>query len=333
MSDEENNSSVRGITGSMTVGIGINSILLFENEQLKTENLSLKEKIKEMSEAIKTQRTEILNKDAEISRLFNDEISILKDDNKTLKEQNVLLRNENNELKQKLEVLQKSNNKLDEDHKKLNIKFEKLDEDHKNLNEDHKKLNEDHEKLNIKFEKHELNNQILQSQSFAIDLKNNVIDYFIYINKDDELFRNFYQKKQYGKKEIIKIKRNDFFQFCNDLSIHDDELKQIEDKFSNFTNQKLSFNDPSFMNLIYHRNNNNLTHPISNLSFFKYNLCHFLQHVKSKADEMHPDIKDTHIMKLYDILNVSKFRKYLLYSLFKYFLISKEHLIQMNKKS
>ena len=161
----------------------------------------------------------------------------------------------------------------------------------------------------------------------------NVIDYFIYINKDDELFRNFYQKKQYGKKEIIKIKRNDFFQFYNDLSIHDDELKQIEDKFSNFTNQKLSFNDPSFMNLIYHRNNNNLTHPISNLSFFKYNLCHFLQHVKSKADEMHPDIKDTHIMKLYDILNVSKFRKYLLYSLFKYFLISKENLIQMSKKS
>ena len=51
-------------------------------------------------------------------------------------------------------------------------------------------------------------------------------------------------------------------------------------------------------------------------SYFKYDLSQFLYYVKPQVDKMPSGIKDTHIMKLYDILNVSKFRKFLLYSLF-----------------
>jgi hypothetical protein len=63
-----------------------------------------------------------------------------------------------------------------------------------------------------------------------------------------------------------------------------------------------------------------------NLIHLEYDKRQFLDYVKPQADKMHSDIKDTRIIKLCYILNVSKSRKFLLYSLFEYFLIFKEYL-------
>lgn len=61
-----------------------------------------------------------------------------------------------------------------------------------------------------------MENNFLRSQSFAIDLRNNHFDYFIYSNKDDKIFGRFIEIKRYADEtEFKKVDRDAFFRFCN----------------------------------------------------------------------------------------------------------------------
>lgn len=53
-------------------------------------------------------------------------------------------------------------------------------------------------------------NEKLRIESFAIDLKNSLIDYFTYFNKDHNLFSSFI-----GSLAISSVERQSFYDFCS----------------------------------------------------------------------------------------------------------------------
>lgn len=78
-----------------------------------------------------------------------------------------------------------------------------------NTNIDFQSLRKDYDQIKMK-------NNILCSKSFAIDLRNNLFDYFIYSHMNDKIFGRFIEIKRYADEtEFKKIDRDAFFRFCN----------------------------------------------------------------------------------------------------------------------
>ena len=164
-----------------------------------------------------------------------------------------------------------------------------------------KALEERQKELKEELKKFKDENEMLRVQSFAIDLKNGLIDYFIYFNKDHYLLSSFIGIKIIGSLTMTSVKRQSFYDFCS-VKKTTDEFSQIDSKFNEFTKGKLSLNNRNFEAISQDRYHSNIK-----ISDFDYNLSEFLPIVKNSLDNMDSQIKSSYyIDTLFEILEVTK---------------------------
>lgn len=164
-----------------------------------------------------------------------------------------------------------------------------------------KPLEERQKELKEELKKFKDENEMLRVQSFAIDLKNGLIDYFIYFNKDHYLLSSFIGIKIIGSLTMTSVKRQSFYDFCIRKKTTD-EFRQIDSKFNEFTKGKLSLNNRNFEAISQERHHSNIK-----ISDFDYNLSEFLPIVKNSLDNMDSQIKSSYyIDTLFEILEVTK---------------------------
>lgn len=158
-----------------------------------------------------------------------------------------------------------------------------------NTNIDFQSLRKDYDQIKME-------NNILRSQSFAIDLRNNLFDSFIYSHMNDKIFGRFIEIKRYADEtEFKKIDRDAFFRFCN-INRQSKEYEQINLLFIEFIKKR--------MNLKNREDFTETTHKIEyDLEDYNFNLKDFL-----KVREPNLEILDSEVKKKYFDKILNSFR-------------------------
>ena len=106
-----------------------------------------------------------------------------------------------------------------------------------------RKMSIDFQSLRKDYDQIKMENNILSSQSFAIDVRNNLFDYFIYSHMNDKIFGRFIEIKRYAdESEFKKIDRDAFFRFCN-INHQSKEYEQINLLFIEFIRKRMNLED------------------------------------------------------------------------------------------
>jgi hypothetical protein len=229
----------------------------------------------QITSELEEKKKELKIKNDEIDRLKEKEIGMLKQEIEILTQENIELKEENVSLTSKVKILQ--------------FQYEELEKKYNDLHNENKTIRADLEGLRNE-------NNLLRSQSLAIDLKNNLIDLFIFKNNNEEQFKSvfgdlvttryFGPQNRYSK---ILVDGANFYKIIGFLQRekNSEELQKIEEIFQDFTQNRISLkNDLGFAQLKKLRNENKLTHGLEKtLADYDLNLTEFLEAIKSDVSD------------------------------------------------